>query len=1155
MKVTSIAVFLLYVCSMVAILSCLQGVHGDLCTDYDEKELTAALHMKVTPKGGMYAGKYSKVPDAHDLTQCVKSCCGSRTCNTVFLHDETCFLIACNTTNPEACSPMERTEDRFSGSFMVELRTIDETNPVVHTPNYAVKEDCDPDADVIGCDINEVCKLQLTTSVIGYVCVCKEGYAVDQMTGACSRELPQKRPSDMTCEIGIIEDCLQYEECMPTSLRKRTGFCECIEDYHRDKDTGFCGKESETREQMEGSIQEASMDLPTKKKTDIQDRTLTTPTTTRTTADKEKTTTTKKPSVTDQVTEVLTEKIALENMTASTEGSLTNESSTSTTVHSASMIVTSTSTSLPSSSSVIITTSPTAVPKHSTTSTSTTDPKQPTSATATPEVEALVVSAGEDKEIQLPTNDITLSAYVISKSDTEADTEKYKYEWSIISHPDSSEIGNMVGQNSATLQLKNLIAGLYQLKVSVSAQDKFGDATVNVTVKPPARINKPPAAVAKPAFQEVKLPNDAVIDGSESTDDDGVTTYLWEEVEGPIREDKISSNKPMLVMKDLKPGNYKFKLTVTDTDGASNSTVAELTVIKETDYPPKANAGSNVIISLPHNKVTLYGNASTDDKGIATYEWITKSDDDLTADITGVRTPFLHLSNLQVGDYTFTLKVTDTAGQTSTADVTVFVKPEHNKAPIADAGKNYVVKFPLHVATLDGSNSHDDQKITKYLWKIKSGPKGATLENADRETASVSDLVEGIYEFTLTVFDEEDLQDTDTVKITVKPDINKPPVAVAGSDQRVSMSQKLVAIDGRASNDDKGIVSYKWTRDDNSLAAGDVLNNSDSQAVLQLANLVEGRYIFTLTVADIEGQEDSDSASVIVNHDDNSDNLIEIQLESNIKVFSEANKKTLADQLALLIHSAKPEGDVQVRIQHLGQDEHTGRLTVKFYVVTHLKNVDIYHNGVEAVKVLKRKLKSNGNVLDFNVQSVDTVVCQNNCSGHGHCDQFTKSCVCEAFWMENFIKAQLEESNCDWSILYVIIVSFISVITFAGVVWGAICLFKRCKLKPSRRKHRYKLLDEYSDRENIQMVPKNNNYRKRRKSRKANSSGDNSETTRLTTSSTCMMNGSVEGRVAHDRLNPSILDESEHDLLSDIDGQKSATEESWFINVKPPPRW
>ena len=52
------------------------------------------------------------------------------------------------------------------------------------------------------------------------------------------------------------------------------------------------------------------------------------------------------------------------------------------------------------------------------------------------------------------------------------------------------------------------------------------------------------------------------------------------------------------------------------------------------DYPPKANAGSNVIISLPQKSVTLYGNASTDDKAIVSYEWIKKSDDKLTVDMT-----------------------------------------------------------------------------------------------------------------------------------------------------------------------------------------------------------------------------------------------------------------------------------------------------------------------------------------------------------------------------------------------------------------------------------------------------------------------------------------------------------------------------------------
>ena len=73
---------------------------------------------------------------------------------------------------------------------------------------------------------------------------------------------------------------------------------------------------------------------------------------------------------------------------------------------------------------------------------------------------------------------------------------------------------------------------------------------------------------------------------------------------------------------------------MTDSDNVSNSTTANITVIKETDYPPKANAGSNIVINLPTNHVTLYGNASKDDKGITSYEWIKKSDDKLTADVT-----------------------------------------------------------------------------------------------------------------------------------------------------------------------------------------------------------------------------------------------------------------------------------------------------------------------------------------------------------------------------------------------------------------------------------------------------------------------------------------------------------------------------------------
>ncbi len=64
----------------------------------------------------------------------------------------------------------------------------------------------------------------------------------------------------------------------------------------------------------------------------------------------------------------------------------------------------------------------------------------------------------------------------------------------------------------------------------------------------------------------------------------------------------------------------------------------------ETDYPPTANAGSNVIVSLPQNSVTLFGNASTDDKGIVSYEWTRTSDDKLAVDmVVSIKSWFLHL--------------------------------------------------------------------------------------------------------------------------------------------------------------------------------------------------------------------------------------------------------------------------------------------------------------------------------------------------------------------------------------------------------------------------------------------------------------------------------------------------------------------------------
>lgn len=200
------------------------------------------------------------------------------------------------------------------------------------------------------------------------------------------------------------------------------------------------------------------------------------------------------------------------------------------------------------------------------------------------------------------------------------------------------------------------------IKVTASTADAYGETYVNVTVHPPSRINQPPQVHIIPANQTVKLPNTgAVLDASTSIDDDRIVNWHWELEQGPLGYQPDLQDTPTLQLNDLtRPGNYTFKLTVTDSDGANGWGIANVTVLKITDYPPEANAGEDKIIYLPHNRITLNGNMSTDDHAIVTWEW-TKSpgDADKAVDMQDTRTPYLQLSNLEEGMYTFTLKVSN----------------------------------------------------------------------------------------------------------------------------------------------------------------------------------------------------------------------------------------------------------------------------------------------------------------------------------------------------------------------------------------------------------------------------------------------------------------------------------------------------------------
>lgn len=656
------------------------------------------------------------------------------------------------------------------------------------------------------------------------------------------------------------------------------------------------------------------------------------------------------------------------------------------------------------------------------------------------------------KEVQLPEKEVTLAAYTIP--DEQSIGYPYKYLWTLITQPKGPMNGTISDQTKSKVKLSNLSEGLYTFKVSVTGNGTYGDAMANVTVFPEKRINRLPQVVISPPEQKIKWPTTkAILDGSASTDDDKIIGWHWELKSGPIGYEPNLPEINTLQLSDLtSPGNYTFQLTVTDSDNAKNSTTANITVLKVTDYPPEANAGTAVMVYLPHNNVTLNGTASTDDREIVAWEWTKDASDESKAvDMQNTRTPYLQLSNLEEGMYTFVLKVTDGSNQSSTAKVHVFVKPPTNSPPIAEAGTNSTINLPKNWVELNGSQSKDDIKITSYRWSQVSGPKDATILRNNESIANATSLTIGLYEFQLTVFDENNNTASDSTWVKVVQEKNSAPVANAGGDQSITLPVSVIYLNGSKSYDDLNVVNYTWTRDDMSLAAGNIVGNTNNEPVLMITDVAHGRYVFKLTVHDEQGLTGSDTVSVIVRPDPKLLNLVELTFSMGISVLTQSELDSMVQKIALLL------GNVKIYVRKLKVDSKSDEAILVFYAeelppagAPDAKSTPI--PGLRVEQILKEKILRDSSILGAAFADVRTTVCQNKCSGHGTCNTVTRSCMCETFWMPSvFYFWGVEEANCDWSILYVVVAIIVGFLLLSGLFWGISCACRTSSKKPRTR--------------------------------------------------------------------------------------------------------
>ncbi len=188
------------------------------------------------------------------------------------------------------------------------------------------------------------------------------------------------------------------------------------------------------------------------------------------------------------------------------------------------------------------------------------------------------------------------------------------------------------------------------------------------------------------------------------------------------------------------------------------------------NIPPIANAGPDQTITAPASSVILNGTASYDPDGtIVSYSWVLTTGQGSVI-ISNSNQVIAGVSGLTPGSYTFQLTVTDNGGATSSDSVTVTVNPAiiTNQPPVAMAGSDTTIYMPDSSFQLNALNSYDpDGNITSYQWQEISGPNTAAASSMNGAQVDLSGLEEGIYQFQLTVTDNQGASSTATINISV----------------------------------------------------------------------------------------------------------------------------------------------------------------------------------------------------------------------------------------------------------------------------------------------------------------------------------------------------------------------------------------------------
>ncbi len=399
----------------------------------------------------------------------------------------------------------------------------------------------------------------------------------------------------------------------------------------------------------------------------------------------------------------------------------------------------------------------------------------------------------------------------------------------------------------------------------------------------------------------------------ETTDDAVTSVAYWLVSSGKaavetqvVTGDSALSTSHSIQLSGLEPlTQYAYSITCTDAYG--NSATYEMPDYKFTtlavvpvNHSPVLNPVADRSVAEAET-LSLSLSASDSDGDALTYSFTAVPElTGASVNASGVFsfTPTYNTTTAAVGNKTYALTFTVSDGKGGTDNKSAILTVSNsNQTPIANAGADFTdtaaSKNSSVPITLNGSASSDpDGSISTYNWVCTSGQTVAAESGINPQLT----LKPGIYNFTLTVTDNEGATATDSVTVTILSPANVKPVISVIQPQTVAEGSLLTVLVS-ANDTDGDTLTYSSAN----LPSGATINEAS------------GTINWTPSYTDASGSPYNVTVNVTDGYDIVSGSFTITVTDTNRKpVISAVGDKKVAEAAPLyfVLQSNDPDGDV-----------------------------------------------------------------------------------------------------------------------------------------------------------------------------------------------------------------------------------------------------